>query len=407
MHGSFRHRVHQLGLHAGFAQGAGQAEIGDEFGELVRRRHVDLAQRVRHQGLAGGVLRVVEAHDMRQHDAGGIAMRHSRGAAQHMADAMAGAQRNAGGNPGHRQPGADLTIQPCRQVLWIFLHPAQPRRQQPQRVHGGGIGERLRRDRAQRLRGMIHGTDAGGQEQPFGRVNGQCGVQNDGARDGVGMGKTFLGVAGAARVGAAGQGGKLPGRQCGRDGHGADRRRQRDRAGGGAVRMRGGAQLVEFARFRNVVAQADADHLGGVGDRAAADRQQHIRAGRARAVGGGDHVIARGVGADLRGQTGKAVAEHLADLVHGVGFPRQGAGRQHINGAGADEVDFLRQRLGEGNAVNHPLHMRIAEYAFLQSSSSLKNRFSGGFVGQFRGFRKSSIAPVSRPSAAKSLAMRW
>ena len=64
----------------------------------------DPAERQKLVSEALRVHRVVETHHMRQHDAGGVAVRHAGGAAEHMADAVAGAFLDAGAAADDRHP---------------------------------------------------------------------------------------------------------------------------------------------------------------------------------------------------------------------------------------------------------------------------------------------------------------
>ena len=93
VHRLFGDPVELFRLHPDIAQRARQAEVGDQCGHRVAGRLARPAQRLADPGLAFGVHRLVEAQHVRQHDAGGVAVRHVRGAAQHVADAVAGALR--------------------------------------------------------------------------------------------------------------------------------------------------------------------------------------------------------------------------------------------------------------------------------------------------------------------------
>ena len=91
-------------------------------GVLARMVH-----RRRHQRLAFGVRRLVPAHHRRQHDAGRVPVRDVEHRAQHVADAVAGTHRHAARQRPHRQPGAQLAIQPRLQIATDPPSPAAVR----------------------------------------------------------------------------------------------------------------------------------------------------------------------------------------------------------------------------------------------------------------------------------------
>ena len=161
-------------------------------------------------------------------------------------------------------------------------------------------------------------------------------------------------------VGAAGPGGELAGRQGGRDRDHAHPRRLDRRSPQSAIGGDRGAEVVELLGGGDAVAEAEPDHLGRVGDRAAAQGDDQIGAGLARHIGCGDDIAARRMRADPGEEPGKAVAERLPQPLDEAALPRQGAARQHKDGAGVEPVDLLRQRLGEGRAEDHILHLRKA-----------------------------------------------
>ena len=215
---------------------------------------------------------------------------------------------------------------------------------------------------------MVERADARGQEQPFRRVQRHRGVQDHRARHHQRVGVALLHL--AHGVGAAGERIVLPRRQRGGDVDGAQRGWFAVRALGAAVGRDAGGESVELRGVGHVVAQAQRDHLRRVGDRAAADRHQQVGVLRPRLVGGGDHVGARGMRADAGAEPGHAVAERGADLVHRVGLPRERAAGQHIHRLCADVLHLLRQRGGEGFAVDNSLHLGEAPGAFGHAEAS-------------------------------------
>ena len=145
----------------------GRPRAGDQPGDHVRRRLVGPAERLADPRLLVGVDRVIEAQHVRQHHAGGVAVRDIGGAAQHMPDPVARALADAGLRADHRHPGADLAVEPGFEVRRVGLDRRQPASEQPQRMKGRAFGDRLAVDRADVLDGVVDGADAGRQKQPF------------------------------------------------------------------------------------------------------------------------------------------------------------------------------------------------------------------------------------------------
>ncbi len=112
---------------------------------------------------------------------------------------------------------------------------------------------------------------------------------------------------------------------------------------------------------RHVVAQAQADHLRRIGDRAAADGQQRIGAAP-RAPHSPPRPRRCAAYARRSSRTRRPAccrARRARWSITSVCRAKRAAG-QHIDRAGADPFDLLRQRLGERRAVDHPLHRRVA-----------------------------------------------
>ena len=109
---------------------------------------------------------------------------------------------------------------------------------------------------------------------------------------------------------------------------------------------------------RNVIAQTQSDHLGRIGDRAAANRQNEISVRRARLVRCRDHIDPRRVSANLRTHTGQAITQNIAYGIDNVGLARQRAARHNVNRTRVAEPDFLRQCFRQRHTVNDPVHGR-------------------------------------------------
>ena len=128
------------------------------------------------------------------------------------------------------------------------------------------------------------------------------------------------------------------------------------RAVGGDARP----EIVELFGRRDIIAEAQPDHLCRIGHRAAAQGDDQIGTCLARHIGGSDDIVARRMRADLGAEAGKAVAEHLPQPLDEIGLARQGAARQDEDGAGVEPVDLLRQRFDIRLAENDAFHLRKA-----------------------------------------------
>ena len=115
-HRLLRDAVEMLRADFDLAQAARHAEAANEAVEHVAGVLVRMAHGGGDQRLALGIGRLVPAHHRRQHHAGGVAVRHAEFGAEHVADAVAGAHRHAGGQRPGRKPGPDLAIHPRVEV---------------------------------------------------------------------------------------------------------------------------------------------------------------------------------------------------------------------------------------------------------------------------------------------------
>ena len=181
----------------------------------------------------------------------------------------------------------------------------------------------------------------------------------------------------ARRVGAAGAGGELARRQSRRDRDHAHAGRLDRRALRRAVGSDPGAEGVELLRLGDAVAEAEADHLGRVGDRAAAQGDDQVGAGLARRVRRRDDIGARRMRANLGADPGKAVAQHLPQPLDEIGLARERAARHHKDRTGIEAVDLMRQRFGIGGAEDNAFHVREAIGAAQHWLSPRKNRRAG------------------------------
>jgi hypothetical protein len=201
---------------------------------------------------------------------------------------------------------------------------------------------------------VIDGPDAGRQKQPFRRVGARHRIEDDRARDHLGMTEALLDM--PRGVGAAGAGRKFARRQGCRDRDHTYPGRLNRRALGAAVRGDLGAVSIELLRCRDAIAEAQADHLRRIGDRATAQGDDQIGASLARPVGCGHDVGARRMRADRSAQAGKAVAKHLLQPLDEIGLARERAACQHEYSARVEAVDLLRQRVGEGSPEDDAFH---------------------------------------------------
>ena len=164
---------------------------------------------------------------------------------------------------------------------------------------------------------MVDRADAGRQPQPFRCVHRDRRIEHDSARHDPRMPDQFLDP--VPLVGDPGNRAELAGRQ---------RRRHRDLRHRGrlhvgrrperAIRPLDRAEPSIASALRDVVREAQLHRLGAVGDRAPADRGDHVGSGLARHRRCLDHGRARRVRRHPVEHPGAAVAErapHLFDLV--------------------------------------------------------------------------------------------
>ena len=125
MHRILGDQVELLRFDSDIAQSRRQAEPGDQSGDDFGCRFAGPAERLADPRLFFGVDQMIEAQHVGQHDAGGIPVRHTRCAAEHMPDPVAGAFADAGLRADHRHPGADLAVEPGVAVLGVCFYPRQ------------------------------------------------------------------------------------------------------------------------------------------------------------------------------------------------------------------------------------------------------------------------------------------
>ena len=115
--------VEVFGADVDILQAARQAEAANEAVEHVGGVLAGMSHCRRDLRLTLGVLRLVPAHHVRQHDAGGIAVRHAELGAEYVTDAVARAHRHPRSQWSRRKPGADLAIHPCVEIVRIGFNP--------------------------------------------------------------------------------------------------------------------------------------------------------------------------------------------------------------------------------------------------------------------------------------------
>ena len=123
-------------------------------------------------------------------------------------------------------------------------------------------------------------------------------------------------------VGAAGASRELAGGQGGRDRDHPHSGRLDRGTRARAVGRDAGAEIVELFGCRDAVAEAEADHLRRVGDRAAAQGDDQIGAGLVRHIGRGDDIGARRVRGDLGADPGKTISQRLPQPLDEIGLAR-------------------------------------------------------------------------------------
>ena len=88
-------------------------------------------------------------------------MRYAEFSAQHIADAMARAHRHSARERTHRQPCAQLAIEPCGEVLRLRLDAWQRARKQRKSSQRLRVAKDMRFIRADAFDAMVHRTNAG------------------------------------------------------------------------------------------------------------------------------------------------------------------------------------------------------------------------------------------------------
>ena len=196
---------------------------------------------------------------------------------------------------------------------------------------------------------MVDGADAGRQKQPFGRVHGQGGIEDRGARHHQFMAQHFLDL--GARVGDARDGAEFAA---------GNRRRHADLAHRRRIHRRCDA-FVDSNSFdildgANVIGEAKLHGLGAVGDRAAAYRHDKIGIGRSGLLGGSNDGLTRRVRRHRIESSHATSAKCFSNFFDLGGLPVERAA-DHEKPAGSAQAVHLRDdRLGSGVAENHLVH---------------------------------------------------
>src|SRR5690242_14339977 len=131
--------------------------------------------------------------------------------AEYVADAVACAHRHAAGERAHGQPGADLAIEPRRQVAWLSLDSWQPLRKERQALECLGIGVWVGFIGADAFDAVIDRANARRKPEPLGCIEGDGWVEDHRARDDPRMPEQLFHV--RALVSNTGDGAELSGRK--------------------------------------------------------------------------------------------------------------------------------------------------------------------------------------------------
>ena len=276
-------------------------------------------------------------------------MRHVEHGAQHIADAVAGAHRNARRQRSHRKPGADLAIHPGIEVARVRLHPRQRLGQHRQSLQRLGVGVGMRLARAQAFDAMVDGADAGRQPQPLRRVQGHGGIEDGGAGHHELVAHRFLDL--AANIGDAGDRAEFAAGDGG--GHADLAHRRGLQRWCCALR---GADRIDGLDAANIVGETELHRLGAVGDRAAADGDDEIGLRAARLLGGGDDGLARGMRRHRVERCHATRPQTVADLVDLVGASIERAADHQEGPACAQAVHLRGDGVGGRAAENHLVH---------------------------------------------------
>ena len=257
----------------------------------------------------------------------------------------------------------------------------------------GAVGQRLRVDRADILHRMVDRADAGGEEQPFRRVDGRPPGPGSRCAASSARGRSFPSPAAPCRCSRRSEVNSPADSVVGT----AIERTPGGFTGGRSVRpsaMDRGAEVVELAGLGDIVAQAEADHLRRVGHRPAADGQQRIRLRLARGIGRRDDIDARRVRADLRADARPACCR-----------ARRAPGPPHRSAAPACRLPAHRPRWRRSARPPAPA-LRPAACR----RSPAPSAGSGGCPllhgGQPLGLQNASSAATSLRSPSKSAAIR-
>ena len=125
------------------------------------------------------------------------------------------------------------------------------------------------------------------------------------------------------------------------------------------IGMDAGGQSVQVLGGLDRIAHAQRDHFPGIGDRAAAQRQDQVGLRLRGLLGGLDHSEARRVRRHGFEQAHAARAQHRLELLHSACLTRQAGTGQHVNTLGAHGFQLDGEGLCKGAAVDDSLGMGI------------------------------------------------
>lgn len=113
-------------------------------------------------------------------------------AAEDVANGVAGAEAGARDDAGHRHPSPHQAFQPCVEIAGVGFHSRQALAEQAQCLQTGAVVIGVGVDGEISLHRVIHGTDAGREEQPFRCPHRHRRVEDDRDRDDSRMHKTLF-----------------------------------------------------------------------------------------------------------------------------------------------------------------------------------------------------------------------
>ena len=280
-------------------------------------------------------------------------MRYIERAAERVARGVADAHGQTGDDGDHGAPGANLRLLAGFEVARVRLHAREAFREQAQAVQGLAIPVVVGIQRAQGFEAMVERTHARGQPDPFRGVQGDGGVEDDGARR---HGRVHVGLLDVNDLvrGARKRVELAAGKRGGDDDH-RDIRTFEDRRRHGAVRVHHDVVRLHGLRAVQPVLEADGGNLGAVRDRTAAERSEHVRCDCPGGAGGRNDVLARHMGADAVVDANELAAQSALDFLHFVRLVPQRVAADEKDALGAQTLGLGSKGFGAGPAAVHEL----------------------------------------------------